>query len=182
MFTSIFSHSFSWILGFGVKILTPVKVAEALPTFIELAFLRQLKSVDVMDSIIRSFNRQDLLTHTSILLFALNAQQKVDATELVRTNPDRPWGLALPECPSCSTAMFMTSSMNKDRCSLRCERCQSTSRGITRPDFVAPCERSFLERHKYFICPFPEPDVAWRDLVWVVKMFKGSQSSASGHS
>jgi ribosomal protein S27AE len=152
----------------------PSRVTEALPTFVELAFLREEQS-DVIDALHRAFNRQELLTHTGVLLFKkMPGADDVVLEEFVRSNQDRPWGLELPDCPSCHTSMFMRANRMEDgkHCRIRCGRCHSYSKmNIPRPAFVVPCVASYLESYSYFTIPFPPPADIWSQLEWVEKTF-----------
>ena len=152
----------------------PSRVTEALPTFVELAFLREEQS-DVTDAIHRAFNRQELLTHTGVLLIRkMPRAAGVVLEEFVRSNQDRPWGLELPDCPSCHTSMFMRANRMEDgkQCRIRCGRCHSHSKtNISRPASVMPCVASYLESHRYFTIPFPSPANIGSQLEWVEKVF-----------
>ena len=152
----------------------PSRVTEALPTFVELAYLREEQS-DVVDAIHRAFNRQELLTHTGVLLFKkMPGAHGAVLEEFVRSNQDRPWGLELPDCPSCHTSMFLRANRMEDgkHCRIRCGRCHSYSKmNIPRPAFVVPCVASYLELYSYFTIPFPPPADIWSQLEWVEKLF-----------
>ena len=99
----------------------PSRVTEALPTFVELAFLHEEQS-DMIDAIHRAFNRQELLTHTGVLLFKKMPGADGAVLEFVRSNQDWPWGLESPDCPSCHTSMFLRANQMEDgkHCQIWC--------------------------------------------------------------
>lgn len=161
-----FSGNFTWVVGFSAKVLSPIKVVSMIPTFVELVYLCGGR-YSVQESVCRSFDREDLLTHTGILMFEreeVQSESRVTIKEFVLSNCDRPWGLELPDCPTCQVNMFMKANFTKagskkQRCTLECGRCKSTARNISPPDFVTECEMAHLRRDKYFIKPFPKGEL-----------------------
>jgi hypothetical protein len=170
------SGNFTWVVGFGAKVLSPIKVTEALPTFIELAFLRK-QNFDIRDAIYRSFDRIDLLTHTSVLLITQGAEKAEDGAtakmvEFAVSNEYSPWGLSgLPKCPTCDSNMFMKAIIDKERCQLYCHNCRLKSPRFSRPAFVESCGLRHLDPNKFFILPFPHPFSPWSGLPWGKKEF-----------
>jgi hypothetical protein len=153
-------------------VLSPIKVTSVLPVFVEMAFLRSEK-FDVQDALHRSFDRVDLLTHTSVILFHREELGAVKVDQFVRTNQDCPWGLDLPKCPTCDVSLWVSATMlndNSDQCRLRCRRCTSFASHIRRPYFVQVCNKRYLQ-DRFFILPFPAPPRPWENAVWTRREF-----------
>lgn len=174
------SNTFTWVVGFSTKVLSPIKVTSALPSFVELAFLRNVQSVE--DALHRSFDRVDLLSHTPVVLFcASNGNGNrpesrselggdVAVTQFVLSNEDCPWGLdVLPNCPTCDGNLHLNSSMDKkgDSCRLSCKMCKAFAK-LERPEFVHECKQKHLKAHRYFILPFPVPPQPWPKVKWTL--------------
>jgi hypothetical protein len=142
-----------------------------LPTFIEMAFLRD-ERFGIQDAVHRSFDRVDLLTHTSVVLIHRLAETGAAAVQqFVRTNQDCPWGLDVPECPMCMTNLFVKATTKIDaskqsRCQFRCSGCGSRTRPVSQPAFVKICAERHLETNKYFTLPFPPPSHPWGNVAW----------------
>jgi hypothetical protein len=144
---------------------------------VEYAFLCGPIS-SIQGAALRTFDRVDLLTHTGVVMIEKGANKTLSPAitkEFVLSNQDRPWGLELPNCPTCQTNVDMMAIFNKkdQGCKLRCLRCTSSSKGITRPSFVKPCDESHLRPNRYFIIPFPIiGGLAVDKKTWVIKPFK----------
>jgi hypothetical protein len=166
------SRNFTWVVGFSATILSPIKVTLLLPGFVELLFLCG-SLYSLQEAICRSFDRVDLLTHTGIIMIQLDTKSsQITWKEFVLSNQDRPWGLKLPECPSCNRVDWVKAKVTKNSLhSLRCTRCHSSTTPITKPQFVLPCKMLHLYDRKYFIIPFPEPGLSVDTKKWTVKKY-----------
>jgi hypothetical protein len=153
-----------------------------LPTFAEFAFLTH---INVRDAVHRSFDRDDLLTHTPVILLKRPEQHESGAVvieQFVYSNQDCPWGLELPNCPTCESSLFVLASMSNNGsnfCRIRCTRCKSSASKVGQPDFVQNCDRKHLAPHKYFILPFPVPSHPWGNIQWSVKEFIPDEQATS---
>jgi hypothetical protein len=151
-----------------------------LPIFVEYAYLCGTK-YSVQQSVCLTFDREDLLTHTGVIMIENETQgAPLTATirEFVLSNCDRPWGLQLPACPVCNRSIDVLANFgDNDQCSLRCKRCRSTTRSISRPEFVTPCTMAHLRQNKYFTIPFRASECLVVDRgSWVVKQSVSSKS------
>jgi hypothetical protein len=180
------SGNFTWVVGFGAKVFSPIKVTEALPTFVELAFLRK-QTYDVRDAVHRSFDRIDLLSHTSVVLISQGVEKlehgaMAKMEEFVISNTYSPWGLSdLPKCLTCDTGLFVTAVVEKDHCYLRCSHCKLETKKIRRPTFIQSCGRNHLDPNKFFILPFPLPRSPWLDIQWKKEKKKEKEKDCRLH-
>jgi hypothetical protein len=165
-----FCRDFSWWIGFTALALTPRKVTYMLPTFVEMAFL-QKHDLGILDAAQRAFNRPELHTHTGVLICSRDeASNSVSLAEFVYSNSDRPWGMALPECPVCERDLWVTANFGKDGkvCRFRCRYCGSRSKmEVPQPGFAQPCQGAHMEGRKYFMIPFPHPVGPWSTVAWL---------------
>lgn len=160
-----YSGSFDGVVGFGSKVLCPIKVTECLPTFVELALLRA-GDMEFKDSIQRSFNREDFVNHTTVVLCHRSTGVAL-VEEFVRSNQDYPWGLKPPQCPTCRTNLFLRARItDKGMCRIGCDRCNLVTNSVNRPPFVRPCQESYLPVGKFFVLPFPHPSDCWSNVIW----------------
>lgn len=161
------SNTFTWVVGFSAKVLSPIKVTSELALFIELAFLGNVQ--DVEDAVHRSFDREDLLNHTPIILLHApkGSGDDVSVTQFMVSNPDCPWGLDVPNCPNCGTNIFLKTQMldMSKSCRISCGYCHFQVE-VDQPHFIQGCNKNHLRPHRYFTSPFPVPPQPWPNALW----------------
>ena len=156
----------NWILGFGAEEISPLKLAVRIPTFVELAFLREadeeghlqvypasIRHCDsgksrFLDSVQDSFSYQTLLVDTSVIAMNQPHGHNVPLIqELVFSSQMSMWGIPLPECPTCGNHQVRAnpgkichgkSNKNGDFVTLKCHGCGATTKGngVQRPPGV----------------------------------------------
>ena len=167
IYTMFCSGDVDWWVGFSAKVLTPRRVTDKLPTFLEYAFLRKT-DLGIVDAVQRTFNAKELLTHTGVLI-CHRVSGSTSLQEFTFTNQDSPWGIMPPDCPCCKRnnwvkAVNMASEGSKYR--FRCSKCRTQSRIIARPSFIIPCVTRYLQTGRYFTTEFPIPRSTWAKVEW----------------